>query len=217
MKKILTTILVLASISTFAQIRPLSHYGFKVGTGISQTTILDNPTDIRSKYRNDFNVGAFYRWNIKKVSIQPEVYFQIRGGSFKATTTNFTETGSLILRNKYQYVSIPLILGYEVAKNIHIIAGPEYGFAVNAGTKYGPYAQNDFNLIGGIRIDMLDMAHLFSLNFRYVHGLSNTTNKTYTLADKSVIPLDFRNRTLQISATFNFSEYYHWNKKGKKK
>jgi Outer membrane protein beta-barrel domain len=213
MKKILTTVLVLVNLISFAQIRPLSQYGFKVGTGISQSVILNNPTDIRSKFRNDFNVGVFHRWNIKKISVQPEAYFQIRGGSFKSSTTNFTETNNLVLRNKYQYVSIPLILGYEIAKNVHLIAGPEYGFAVNAGTKAGPYAQTDLNLVGGIRIDMLDAAHLFSLNIRYEHGLSNTTNKTFTKADKTVVPLDFRNRTLQISATYNFSDYYRWYKK----
>lgn len=213
MKRILTTVLVLVNLISFAQIRPLSQYGFKAGTGISQSFIIDNPTDITSKLRNDFNAGVFHRWNIKRFSIQPEAYFQVRGGSFKSAATNFTETNNLVLRNRYKYVSVPLLLGYEVAKNVHLIAGPEYGFAVNSGTKFGPAAATDLNLVGGIRIDMLDMAHLFSLNIRYVHGLSNTTNKTFTMADKTVVPLDFRNRTLQISATYNFSDYYRWYKK----
>jgi len=204
--------LVLVNFLSFAQIRPARQYGIKLGTGISKTAILDNKSNITPKFRNDFNAGLFYRWNINKLSVQPEIYYQTRGGSFKATS-NFTETGNTILRNYYRYVSVPVLLGYEVAKNITVVAGPEYGVALNAGSTRGPYNSSDFNLVGGVRIDMLDMAHLFSINIRYVHGLSNTTNKTYTLADKSVVPLNFQNRTLQISATYNFSDYYNWWKK----
>ncbi|HEY1054721.1 MAG TPA: outer membrane beta-barrel protein, partial [Emticicia sp.] len=144
--------------------------------------------------------------------VQPELYYQVRGGSFKATT-NFAETGNTILRNHYRYISVPLLLGYEVAKNISIVAGPEYGYSLNANTNKGPDVASDFNLVGGVRIDMLDMAHLFSINIRYVHGLSNTTNKIYIPTGAAAVPLTFQNRTLQISATYNFSDYYNWWKK----
>lgn len=207
-----TSLLLFVSFLSSAQIRPLSQYGFKIGTGISKTAIIDNPSNITPKLRNDYNVGLFFRRNFNKFSVQPELYYQVRGGSFKATT-NFAETGNTILRNHYQYISVPLLLGYEVAKNISIIAGPEYGYALNANTNKGPDVASDFNLVGGIRIDMLDMAHLFSINIRYVHGLSNTTVKTYTPVGAAAIPLTFQNRTLQISASYNFSDYYNWWKK----
>jgi hypothetical protein len=180
------------------------------------TAIINNRTNISNKLRNDFNAGGFYRWNLKKISLQPELYYQAKGGSFKATT-NFAETGNTILRNNYQYLTGSFVVGYEIAKNIHLVAGPEYGYALNAGSTRGPYTNYDFSLAGGVRIDMLDAAHLFSLNIRYIHGLTNTTNKTYTLEDKSVIPLNFQNRTLQVSASFNFSDYYRWAKKDKTK
>lgn len=213
MKKILTTILVLVSIISFAQVRPKTQYGFKVGISDSKIAIINNRSNIIPKYKNNVNVGLFYRWNLKKISVQPEAYFQAKGGTLKSSTTNFTETGNTILRNNYQYLTGAFILGYEVAKNVHLVVGPEYGASLNAGTKRGPYANSDFSLIGGIRIDMLDAAHLFSLNIRYVHGLTNTTNKTFTLEDKSVIPLNFQNRTLQVSASMNISDYYRWYKK----
>ncbi len=216
MKKALTTILVFVSILSFAQIRPDTQYGFKVGISNSMTAIINNRTNITPKLRNDFNAGGFYRWNLKKISLQPELYYQAKGGSFKATT-NFAETGNTILRNNYQYLTGSFVVGYEIAKNIHLVAGPEYGYALNAGSTRGPYTNYDFSLAGGVRIDMLDAAHLFSLNIRYIHGLTNTTNKTYTLEDKSVIPLNFQNRTLQVSASFNFSDYYRWAKKDKAK
>ncbi len=216
MKKIFTIVLVFASIISFAQVRPSAQYGLKLGISNSITAIIDNRTDIFNKFRNDINAGVYYRRNYNKFSLQPELYFQAKGGSFRAGS-NFAETNNSVLRNNYQYITGSLILGYEVAKNIHLVAGPEYGYAINAGTKRGPYAKTDFSLAGGVRIDMLDMAHLFSLNIRYIHGLTNTTNKTYTLADKSMIPLTFQNRTLQVAASFSFGEYYRWSKFYKKK
>lgn len=213
MKKILTTILVLVSIISFAQIRPNTQYGFKVGISDSKIAIINNRSTIIPKLKNNINIGLFYRWNLKKISLQPELYFQAKGGTLKSTSANFTETGNTILRNNYQYLTGAFLLGYEVAKNVHLVAGPEYGYSLNAGTKRGPYANTDLSIMGGIRIDMLDAAHLFSLNIRYVHGLTNTTNKTYTLADKTVVPFNFQNRTLQVSASMNFSDYYRWYKK----
>ncbi len=212
MKKILTTILVLVSIISFAQVRPNTQYGFKVGISDSKIAIINNRSNIIPKYKNNINIGLFYRWNLKKISVQPDLYYQAKGGTLKSAT-NFTETGNTILRNNYQYLTGAVLLGYEIVKNVHLVAGPEYGYSLNTGTKRGPDVNSDLSLIGGIRIDMLDAAHLFSLNIRYVHGLTNTTNKTYTLDDKSVIPLNFQNRTLQVSASMNVSDYYRWYKK----
>ncbi len=217
MKKILTSIFLLLSFLSFSQIRPTFQYGLKAGISDSKTAIINNRTNILSRFRNDVNFGVFYRYNHAKFSVQPEVYFQVKGGSFKSTSTNFAETGNSILRNNYQYVDASVMLGYEFAKNVHFVVGPEYGWALNAGAKRGPYAHNDFSIATGLRIDMLDIAHLASLNIRYVHGLTNTTNKTYTLADKSVIPLDFRNRTLQVSATFTVSDFLKAKKMRQKK
>jgi hypothetical protein len=216
MKKILTTIFVLVSAISFAQVRPAKQYGFKIGISDSRLAIINNRSNIIPKLKNNINAGVFYRWNLDKISVQPELYFQAKGGTLKAGT-NFAETGNTILRNNYQYLTGSVMLGYEFAKNIHFVVGPEYGSALNANTKRGPNATTDFSISTGLRIDMLDAAHLFSLNIRYIHGLTNTTNKTYTLDDKSVIPLNFQNRTLQVAASFNFSEYYYWAKRNKTK
>lgn len=212
MKKTLTTILLFVSILSFAQIRPATQYGFKVGISDSKIAIINNRSNIIPKLKNNINIGLFYRWNLDKISIQPELYFQAKGGTLKSST-NFAETGNSILRNNYQYLTGSVVLGYEFAKNVHFIVGPEYGYSLNADTKRGPQTSYDFSIATGVRIDMLDAAHLFSLNIRYIHGLTNTTSKTYTLNDKSIIPLNFQNRTLQVAASMNISDYYNWYRK----
>ena len=82
MKKALTIILVFISILSFAQIRPATQHGLKIGISDSKTAIINNRTNITPKLKNNINAGVFYRWNLKKISVQPEAYFQAKGGSF---------------------------------------------------------------------------------------------------------------------------------------
>ncbi|MFB0909317.1 MAG: hypothetical protein ACI9V1_003442 [Spirosomataceae bacterium] len=202
-------ILLLLPALTFGQMKQGKFVlGPKVGVQMTRINIVDNPTTIESKNRFDFNAGVFGRLNFGKFSIQPEVMYQEKGGNF---------TGEGTQQQSYQYLSTPIILGYKIAKGINLEVGPEYSWALNAGSAdndrniYGPDARNDLALVIGTRIDMLDALSMFSVNIRYVQGLTNVTNRTSTAIPP--VPLDFRNRTLQLSISYNFSEYYKWWKK----
>lgn len=200
-------ILLLLPALTFGQMEQSTFvFGPKVGAQMTRVRIIDNPTTTDSKNRFDFNAGVFGRLNYGKFSIQPEVMYQEKGANFEGNGTQ---------QQSYQYLSTPVILGYKVAKGINLEFGPEYSWALNAGAAdenrniFGPDAKNDVALVVGTRIDMLDALSMFSINIRYVHGLTNVTNRV--AADE--VPLDFRNRTLQLSISYNFSEYYKWWKK----
>lgn len=211
MKKIVLFVSLITSLTTFAQNK--TQYGFRVGLNNNYSSIIDNQTDIISRFRPDLHIGGFYRFNLaKRISLQPELVYNNRGGSLKGFSVNFPETESAILRNNFQYVSVPVILGISPAKNIFFEVGPEYSVALNAGKKYGPDVNNDLGLVLGARIDMLDAASLFSLSFRYVYGLRDVSNDTFTSTSLNKVnaPIDMRNRTFQVSISYNFSEYYRW-------
>lgn len=180
-------------------------FGPKVGLQMTKVKIIDNPTSFDSKNRFDFNAGVFTRLNLGQFSIQPEVMYQEKGGNFSGNGTQ---------QHSFQYLSTPIIFGYRPAKGINLEIGPEYSWAINSGfvdedrNVYGPDAKNDVAIVVGTRIDMLDALSMFSVNIRYVHGLNNVTNRF-----SDTTPLDFRNRTLQLSISYNFSEYYKWWKK----
>lgn len=191
---------------TFGQMKQSTFvFGPKVGLQMTKVKIIDNPTTIISKNRFDFNAGVYGRLNFGKFSVQPEVMYQEKGG-------NFTE--GLTQQQSYQFISTPVIFGYKVAKGINFEVGPEYSWALNTGSInadnniFGPDNDKDFALVVGTRIDMLDALSMFSINIRYVHGFNDMTSR---VSDE--IPLDFRNRTLQLSVSYNFSEYYKWWKK----
>lgn len=195
--------LVALPMATFGQMKQSTFvFGPKLGLNMTKVKIVDNPTAFESKNRFDYNAGVFTRFNFGKFSIQPEAMYQEKGGNFSGAGTQ---------QQSYKYVSTPVVLGYRPFKGINFEFGPEYSWALNVGAKnelrniYGPDAKNDVALIVGTRIDMLDAVSMFSLNLQYVHGLTNVTNR---MSDTT--PLDFRNRTIQLSVSYNLSEYYKW-------
>lgn len=185
-------------------------FGPKVGLQTAKLAIVgENPEATDSKLALYYQGGVFTRFNMGKVSLQPEFIYTQKGGNIETPNEKHT----------YRYLATPVLLGYKVAKGVNLEVGPEFSWALNQGwkkegvTQFGPDVKNETSLVVGTRIDLLDMFSMFSVNIRYTHGLTNTTMREYTSTAEVVTPLDFRNRTVQVSVTYNFSEYYKWWKK----
>lgn len=198
--------LVCSTSVAMAQIKPtFFQYGPKIGAQLATVQIIDSP--IESSFNNNVKLqgGIFTRFNVGDFSLQPEFVFQQKGAVLSNTPPQ-THT--------YNYLSTPILLGYSPIKGVYFEAGPEFSRALNAGKsntvtqKYGPDAATDMGVIVGTRINMLDMFSLVSLNIRYSQGLTNSTTRL-----SGTTPLDFRNRTIELSVTYTFSEYYKWWKK----
>ncbi len=207
MKRILIVFFISLTTLSYGQYKPqVFEYGPKIGLNVTDIAIPDNPTTINPRLSLNYQAGLFTRLNIGKFSLQPEAIYQQKGATFKTPSEKHT----------YRYLSTPVLLGFTPLKGIYLEAGPEYSWALNAGYKkdgttiYGPDRDRDLAAVVGARINMLDMFSLFSLNIRYAHGLQNTTRRV-----SNTTPLDFRTRTLQVSVSYTFSEYYRWKKKEK--
>ncbi|MGR3811035.1 outer membrane beta-barrel protein [Jiulongibacter sp. NS-SX5] len=207
MKRFLVLSFLFISTLGFAQMEQSTFvFGPKIGLQANTVRIVDNPSPTSSKLNMQYHAGVFTRLNFgEKLSLQPEAVFQVKGGNLADPAQKLT----------YRYLSTPILLGVSPLDGLFIEAGPEFNWALNAGwqkngvEQYGPDAARDNAFIVGARIDLLDMFSMFSINLRYIHGLNNIN----TRVEHNNSPLDFRNRTFQISATYNFSEYYKWWKK----
>lgn len=177
------------------------QYGPKIGVQMTKVQILDNPTEIVSQNRFKFQGGVFTRFNVGKFSLQPEFLYDQKGGRFTTPAES----------HNYSYLTTPVLLGYTPIKGLYLEAGPEFGWAFNSGksdattSTFGPDRRQDMGITVGTRINMLDAFSLLSINIRYTQGLENTTMRF-----SNTTPLDFRNRALQLSVTYTFSEYYKW-------
>ena len=207
MQSLRVVILILLTFPAMAQIEPrIFEFGPKVGLNLSGVSPLDTITYDKSPAFG-LQGGIFTRLNVGKFSLQPEFIYQAKGTNMKSPTS---------AKHTYRYFSTPVLLGYSPIKHLYLEVGYEKSWALNRMTQiptlnkpYGPGKAGDESLIVGARINLLDMFSLFSINIRYVHGLRNVSE----LKTSSQLPMEFTNRSFQLSATYTFSEQYLWNKK----
>ncbi len=203
---ILIGLIFIATLSQ-AQIKPrFFEFGPKAGINVTGLATLDT-ISFDKKIAFNYQAGVFTRFNVGKFSLQPEFIFQTKGG---ATTAD-----NISSKYAYKYLSTPVLLGFTPLKGIYLESGMEYSWSLNTKSQkgtaniYGPDVKNDKSWVAGARINMLDAFSLFSLNLRYTHGLKNQMPDS----KNKVTPLDFRNRAVQVSITYTFSEYWKWKRK----
>lgn len=206
MQSLRVLVLFLITLPAMAQIEPrLFEFGPKAGVNLSTVS----PTDtITYSIKPGFGLqgGIFTRLNLGKFSLQPEFIYQAKGTNMKKPISS---------KHTYRYLSTPVLLGYSPVKHLYLEAGYERSWALNRmkeiptlNKPYGPGKSHDESIIVGARINLLDMFSLFSINLRYVHGLRNVSE-----LKNGTLPMEFANRSFQVSASYTFSEQYLWNKK----
>jgi hypothetical protein len=188
-----------------AQYKPKKfEIGPKIGLNVSGIGSVDT-ISFKKKIGANYQVGIFTRINAGKLSIQPEFIYNQKGG---------TLTSPVSQKLLYRYLSTPILVGLSPLKGIYFEGGAELSWPLNRNYKpagrtiYGPTAASDKAWVAGVRVNMLDALSLFSINLRYTHGMTNQSNQKI-----GSTPVDFRNRSLQLSATYAFSEYWLWKRK----
>jgi len=127
MKK-LTIIFLLAVFAMTGKAQKLLDLGIKAGINSSKisTTISDyNPQTI-----NNYLFGAFARINFGRIYIQPEAYYNSKGG--EAINNLDLNTPS---KFNLKTVDVPAMLGLKIIDqkpyNIRVMAGPVFSFATD--------------------------------------------------------------------------------------
>jgi hypothetical protein len=108
--------------STFAQ-SPV-NLGIKIGTN-SSSLITDVDDFFEESEINHYLVGAFARVSLGRVYLQPEVYFNTKGGILNASNYTLENISELV---SYQTIDIPLLIGVNLINkpifNLRIHGGP---------------------------------------------------------------------------------------------
>jgi hypothetical protein len=115
-------------------------------------------------------------WVGKKFAIQPEVVFNQVNTD---TSTRFSEVYQFnhINHIKLQYLSVPLLLNYNLNKFITLQAGPQFGILLDQHKDLlqngqDAFKSGDFSLVGGVQLNLLR----FRIYGRYVGGLTDLKN-----------------------------------------
>jgi hypothetical protein len=167
------------------------HFGLKIGAALSQINITGVNTSIPKRSLQP-HIGAMYRYRYHKFVAQPELLIAMKGATFKTPVAGQAEPS--ITGVNYYYVNVPLLVGYIPTEGLTLQAGPELGYALNAGKTNGPGNRYDVSLAVGAHYDFLDMLNKFSLHVRYVYGFANVS---------PVAQATYLNRQLQASIVYN--------------
>jgi len=167
------------------------HFGVKIGAGLSQVNITGVNTNIPKRSLQP-NLGVMYRYRLHKFVAQPELLFAMKGATFQTPVVGTTERTTTAVN--YYYINVPLLLGYIPTEGLTVQAGPELGYALNAGKTNGPGNRYDVSLVVGAHYDFLDMLNKFSLHVRYIYGFANVS---------PVSQATYLNRQLQVSVVYN--------------
>ena len=167
------------------------HFGVKIGASLARLNVSGISPNI-PKQALAPHIGVMYRYRLQKFVIQPELLLAVKGGTFQ--TERIGVAGRDTKSNSYYYASVPILLGYIPTEGLTLQAGPEFSYALNAGTTKGPGAKNDIGLAVGVHYDFLDMLDKFSLHIRYVHGLTNVSPEPLAV---------YKNRVAQVSIVYN--------------
>jgi opacity protein-like surface antigen len=171
MKKILVIVFVLIASYSYAQ-----DLKFGAKAGLNLTNIVgDDVEDVDIKAGLYF--GGFMNISLSDhLSFQPEILYSMQGWKIDDEGDDMTI--------KTSYINVPLLLKMSLGGSgkIHIYAGPQLGFLLDAEVDYDndfgsgtedlkDYINNvDFSLNLGLSFDVSDN---MSLDIRYNRGLSN--------------------------------------------
>lgn len=106
---------------------------------------------------DSYHVGAFARLNLKRFYLQPEIYFNNKGGI--VTPANTENTTLSPARFKYQTVDIPLLAG------LYAINRPHFKLRLNAGPVYSYVTANNFFSDLSVLDNDSFLSHYMSMQF----------------------------------------------------
>ncbi|NOT94070.1 porin family protein [Ferruginibacter sp.] len=166
-KLLLTAVITIISIGAFAQ-------SFKIGAKGGATLNKMTGQTFDEKFTYGYHVGGFVTIGLgKKFAIQPEVLFNqvnIDTSDKFSSVYQFNKLNSVQLK----YLTIPILLNYNVGKLVSLQAGPQFGILMNKSNTFvengkDAFKGGDFSMLGGVQINV---SH-FRVYGRYAIGLNN--------------------------------------------
>lgn len=174
MKKIISLAILVIALSGAVHAQRF-NIGGKAGANLTKIT----GKAFKEEYNLGYHLGLFAEVDLnKKWGIQPEVIWnQVnthRASGTDSVLNNWqNNTGSIQLK----YLTIPILLRYNVGSLITLHLGPQFGIVTNKNNtlwKNGKEAfkSGDFSMVGGLQVN-LKMLRVYG---RYNIGLSNISD-----------------------------------------
>jgi hypothetical protein len=152
--------------------------GFKVGVKVGSNLTKVSGKSFNDEYDLGYQLGAFTEIDFsKKLGIQPEVLFSqvntTRSNDYSDIYNNVFAANNT---NKIQlkYLSIPILLRYNVGKLVTLNLGPQFSVLIDEKENLlkngsNAFKSGDLSMVGGVNLNLMR----FRVYGRYNVGLSN--------------------------------------------
>lgn len=170
--------------------------GIKAGTDLHK--IMGKSFD--EQFTFGYHAGAFVELKVKKIGIQPEIYFSQVNTKKGKTATDINPTASDLGKVKLSYLNIPIMLNLYFNSHVAFEVGPQFAALVSQNVDGQTNVQNafkkgDFSLAGGLQIKFLK----FRFYGRYVIGL-NDKNYIKDVNDNT----KWKSQTVHLGVGYSF-------------
>ena len=149
--------------------------GFRAGIKLGANGTKIDGQSFEDGYKLSYQAGVFFEADFnKKFGIQPEVLFGQTSSrtvsGLGAVTTNLNSSQDVNLN----YLSIPILLRYNVGKIVTLNLGPQYSILLNKDNTVlqngqQAFKSGDFAMVGGVQLNF----SVLRIYGRYNIGLSN--------------------------------------------
>lgn len=166
-KILFTAISIFFASITFSQ-------GFQIGLKAGASINKLSGQSFKEQFSFGYHAGGFLTIKLSsKLGIQTEVIFNQVNTD---TSSNFSSVYHFnnISMVKLHYLSIPILLNYNIDKLITLQVGPQYSILMNQNLSLvqngkDAFKIGDFAMVGGVQLNVLK----FKIYGRYVIGLNN--------------------------------------------
>lgn len=179
MKKIILSLTFLLTLTAISNAQ-----GFRLGAKAGANLTKISGKSFNEEFDLGYHLGGFAEIDFsKKLGIQPEVLFnQVnakRSSGFNSIYTNLSDPNAAS-DIKLNYLSIPVLLRYNVGKMLTLNAGPQFGILIDKHEtllKNGQQAfkNGDFGMVGGATINLkaLRVYGRYNIGLRNINDIDN--------------------------------------------
>ncbi len=154
-------------------------FGIKGGTSINKLA----GKSFKEEFSFGYHVGVFATLGMGgKLSLQPEVLLNQVNID---TASNFSSVYHFKNNIQLKYLSIPILLNYNLSNLLALQVGPQFGILMDKNKNLlqnggDAFKNGDFSMLGGVQLKLLK----FRVYGRYAIGLTDLRTSTITNSDK---------------------------------
>ncbi len=182
----LTIVVALMAPGIFAQ---NIHFGAKAGVNFASLNIEGALGDIDG--RTSFHVGGLANIGIsEKIAIQPEVLYSSQGAN--------SDVNGLESTIKLDYINVPILIDFKIAKGFSLQGGPQIGFNINAET------ETDNSTFDIPNVETIDLSIAFGAQYKLEQGIFFQGRYGLGLTDY-LSGIDTKNNVFSLSVGYFFN------------